>query len=47
MGRKPPTDKIMVQQKQRKKSQSLQFPLNTPEVTDLSPELPETAFKIY
>ena len=30
----PLTDKIMLQQKQRKKSLSLQFPLNTPEVTD-------------
>lgn len=34
MGRKPPTEKIMLQQKQRKKSLSLQFPINTPEVTD-------------
>lgn len=34
MSRKPPTEKIMLQQKQRKKSLSLQFPINTPEVTD-------------
>lgn len=33
MGHKSPTDKIMLQQKPRKKSLSLQFPLNTPKYT--------------